>query len=193
MATPCHKPMRKDDNNCIVYHYGLKHVIFMSCQGMNLFLFVSIFSQQGILAAMSWTSWLTVLVKLFFCLDEFHDQGDSKWIVMRGQLRGHNHMPFGQPTPSRPIGRPEVGRLSGVFGGFSYYQLIVFFFNIVPLIMEFSLRFPSFHSTVLTAGTEVSRLFSFCSASRPRLQASGVVPRQHRRTAWGVQRGRRRP
>jgi hypothetical protein len=25
---------------------------------------------------------------------EFHDQGDAKWIVIRGQLRGHNGMPF---------------------------------------------------------------------------------------------------
>jgi hypothetical protein len=27
------------------------------------------------------------------------DQGDAKWIVIRGQLRGDNDMPFGQPTP----------------------------------------------------------------------------------------------
>jgi hypothetical protein len=30
---------------------------------------------------------------------EFHDQGDAKWIVIRGQLRGHNDTPFGQPPP----------------------------------------------------------------------------------------------
>jgi hypothetical protein len=47
---------------------------------------------------------------------EFHDQGDAKWIVIRGQLRGHNDAPFGRPTSGRPIGRS-----SGVFGGFSYY------------------------------------------------------------------------
>jgi hypothetical protein len=39
---------------------------------------------------------------------EFHDQGDAKWIVIRGQLRGHNDIPFGRPTP---------GRLIGIFGG----------------------------------------------------------------------------
>jgi hypothetical protein len=52
----------------------------------------------------------------FIYLGEFHDQGDAKWIVIRGKLRGHNDTPFGQPTPSRPIGRPGVGRPSGVFG-----------------------------------------------------------------------------
>jgi hypothetical protein len=26
---------------------------------------------------------------------EFHDQGDAKWIVIWGQLGGHNDMPFG--------------------------------------------------------------------------------------------------
>jgi hypothetical protein len=25
----------------------------------------------------------------------FHDQGDAKWIVIRGQLRGHNDTLFG--------------------------------------------------------------------------------------------------
>jgi hypothetical protein len=29
---------------------------------------------------------------------EFHYQGDAKWIVIRGQLRGHNDTPFGRPT-----------------------------------------------------------------------------------------------
>ena len=54
-------------------------------------------------------------------LSEFHDQGDAKWIVIRGQLRGHNDTSFGRPTPGRPIGRPVVGRSQGVFGGLSYY------------------------------------------------------------------------
>jgi hypothetical protein len=31
-------------------------------------------------------------------MGEFHDQGDAKWIVIRGQLRGHNDTPFGRPT-----------------------------------------------------------------------------------------------
>jgi hypothetical protein len=38
---------------------------------------------------------------------KFHDQGDTKWIVIRGKLRGHNDMPFGCPQ--------------GVFGGLSCY------------------------------------------------------------------------
>jgi hypothetical protein len=51
---------------------------------------------------------------------EFHDQGDAKWIV----IRGHNNMPFGRPTSSRPIGHPVVSCPQGVFGGLSYYPLI---------------------------------------------------------------------
>jgi hypothetical protein len=31
-------------------------------------------------------------------MGQFHDQGDAKWIVIRGQLRSHNDMPFGRPT-----------------------------------------------------------------------------------------------
>jgi hypothetical protein len=71
-----------------------------------------------------------------YSISKFHDQGDAKWIVIRGQLRGHNNTPIGRPTPGRPIGRPGVGCPMGVFGGFSYYQLVMLFFNIVPLIME---------------------------------------------------------
>jgi hypothetical protein len=33
-----------------------------------------------------------------------HDQADAEWIVTRGPIRGHNDTPFGQPTPSWPIG-----------------------------------------------------------------------------------------
>jgi hypothetical protein len=51
---------------------------------------------------------------------EFHDQGGAKWIVIRGQLRGHNDTPFGQPTPGQLVGRPRIGRPQGVFGGLSY-------------------------------------------------------------------------
>jgi hypothetical protein len=38
----------------------------------------------------------------------YHDQGDAEWIVTRGQLRGHNDMPFGRPTPGQPVGRPRA-------------------------------------------------------------------------------------
>jgi hypothetical protein len=31
------------------------------------------------------------------CLGEFHDQGDAKWIVIKGLLWGHNVTPFGRP------------------------------------------------------------------------------------------------
>ena len=52
---------------------------------------------------------------------QFHNQGDAKWIVIRGQLWNHKDTPFGRPTPGRPIGCPGVGRSQGVFGGLSYY------------------------------------------------------------------------
>jgi hypothetical protein len=64
---------------------------------------------------------------------KFHDQRDAKWVVIRGQLRGHNDMPFGLPTLGWPIGRPVVGRPQGVIGGFSYFKVvIILFLNIVP-------------------------------------------------------------
>jgi hypothetical protein len=52
---------------------------------------------------------------------EFHDQGDAKWIVFRGQLWGHNDTPFGRLTLGRPIARPGVGRPRDAFCGFSDY------------------------------------------------------------------------
>jgi hypothetical protein len=45
-----------------------------------------------------------------------HDQGDAKWIVIKEQLRGHTDMPFGQTTPSRPIGQLGVGVFGGLTG-----------------------------------------------------------------------------
>ena len=41
----------------------------------------------------------------------FHDQGDTKWIVIKGQLRGYNDTVFGRPPPGRPIGRPGLAAL----------------------------------------------------------------------------------
>jgi hypothetical protein len=46
-------------------------------------------------------------------------------------------MPCGQPAPGRPFGHPGSGPPQGILGGFSYYQLVILIFNIVPLIMEF--------------------------------------------------------
>jgi hypothetical protein len=63
---------------------------------------------------------------------KFHDQGDAKWIVIREQLRGHNDMPFGRPPPDRPSARRGVGRPQGVFGVFSYYQLVISSFQHRP-------------------------------------------------------------
>jgi hypothetical protein len=69
---------------------------------------------------------------------EFLDKGDAKWIVIRGQLRGHNNMPFGWPTSSQPIGHSVVGCPQGVIGAFQLLLISNIFFNIVPLIMEFT-------------------------------------------------------
>jgi hypothetical protein len=75
---------------------------------------------------------------------ESHDMGDAEWIVIRAQLWGHNDTPCGRLAPGRLIGQPGVGRPQGVFGGFSYYQLVMIFLNIVPLIMKFTSNIISF-------------------------------------------------
>jgi hypothetical protein len=46
---------------------------------------------------------------------KIHDQGDAKWIIIKGQLRGHNNA-----NPAN-IARPVVGRPQVVFGGLSFY------------------------------------------------------------------------
>jgi hypothetical protein len=40
---------------------------------------------------------------------------------------------FGWPTPGRLIGRPGVGHPQGIFGVFSYCQLVILFLNMVYL------------------------------------------------------------
>jgi hypothetical protein len=60
-------------------------------------------------------------MSMVWLFGKFHDQGDAKWIVFRGQLRGHNDTPFGLPTPGHHIGRPGVGHPQGVFGGLGFY------------------------------------------------------------------------
>jgi hypothetical protein len=49
-----------------------------------------------------------------------HDQADTRRIVIRGPLRGHNDTPYRWPTPVRPVSRPGVGRPQGVFGIFQH-------------------------------------------------------------------------
>jgi hypothetical protein len=48
-------------------------------------------------------------------------------------LRGPNDTPFVWPTPGQPIGCPGVGHPQGIFGVFSYYQLVTSFVNMVYL------------------------------------------------------------
>jgi hypothetical protein len=51
---------------------------------------------------------------------EFHDQGDAKWIVIRGHLRGHNDILVRRPTPRRPISLLGVSYPQGLSSVFSY-------------------------------------------------------------------------
>jgi hypothetical protein len=51
---------------------------------------------------------------------EFHDQGDTNWIVIGGSLWGHNDTPCGRPAAGRPIGRPGSGHPQGMIGGFLF-------------------------------------------------------------------------
>jgi hypothetical protein len=91
--------------------------------------------------------------------------GDAKWIVIRGQLRGHNDTPFEWPTPGRTLDCPVDGRPQGVFGGFSYSISVISFFNIVPLIMEFTSEDSSCQS-VLTSwlpGQSIQMVYKTCS------------------------------
>jgi len=52
---------------------------------------------------------------------KFHDQGDAKWIVIRGQLWGDDDTSCGQRARGWPIDRPGSGHPQGLFGDFSYY------------------------------------------------------------------------
>jgi aarF domain-containing kinase len=67
------------------------------------------------------TDKLRNLLDLHFLKGKFHDQENSKWIVIRRSLGGHNDMPCVRPAPDRPIGRPRSGGPQGIMGGFSYY------------------------------------------------------------------------
>jgi hypothetical protein len=43
--------------------------------------------------------------------------------------------PSWRPTPGQPIGCPGVGHLKGVFGAFSYYELVMLFLKMVCLTL----------------------------------------------------------
>jgi hypothetical protein len=51
-------------------------------------------------------------------MGEFHDQGDVKWTVIRGQLSGYNDTPCGLPAHGWPIGHPGSVHPQGVIGVF---------------------------------------------------------------------------
>jgi hypothetical protein len=52
---------------------------------------------------------------------KLHDKRGAKWIVITGQFRGHNDMPFGRPTPGRLVGRPGLAALQAYLVFFKYY------------------------------------------------------------------------
>jgi hypothetical protein len=58
----------------------------------------------------------------------------------------------------RPLGCPGVGRPQGIFGGLSYYQLVMLFSNIVPLIMEFTIDVKKVSSSAADRFTDTSSL-----------------------------------
>jgi hypothetical protein len=60
----------------------------------------------------------------------------------KGPLRGHNDMPFRRLATSRPNGRQGVGHPHGIFGVFSYYLLIMLFFNMVCLTVACISMYP---------------------------------------------------
>jgi hypothetical protein len=99
---------------------------------------------------------LAITITIFIVqAGKFHDLGVAKWIVIRGQLRGHNDTPCGQPTPGRPPGGwPPAGRDW-------WFQLLLICDNIFqhcPLNMEFTDR-PA-HS--LLGQLSVDSLFRIC-------------------------------
>jgi hypothetical protein len=63
--------------------------------------------------------------------NEFHDQVDTKWIVIRGTLRRRNDVPCGWPTPG---GWPPLTRI-WCFQLLIIRNKLIFFFNIVRLIV----------------------------------------------------------
>jgi hypothetical protein len=94
-----------------------------------------------------------------------HDQGDAKWIVIRGQLWGHNDTPFGWPTPGRPPrGWPPEGRIW-------WFKLLLIsnrIFQHCPPDRGIHLDFPSTIHDRPSPDLGVHRLFSqplLCSAA----------------------------
>jgi hypothetical protein len=52
----------------------------------------------------------------------------------------HNDTRFGRLTPSWPAGRPGVGFPQGIFGVFSYNEIVMLFLNMVCLTMALASR-----------------------------------------------------
>jgi hypothetical protein len=80
-------------------------------------------------------------------------------------------MPYRRPTPGWPIGRLVVGCPQGIFRGLSYYLLVIFFFNMVPLIMEFTEHISDHSVPSFTAYSRIMFLFTnslhLCSRNSP--------------------------
>jgi hypothetical protein len=52
---------------------------------------------------------------------EFHDEGEAKWIVIRGQLIGHINTPCGRPTLAGLSAAWGLAARSGYLVVLSYY------------------------------------------------------------------------
>jgi hypothetical protein len=75
--------------------------------------------------------WHCLLIVL--TIGEFHDQADFEWVKIRGPLM--IRPAGGQPPTDRSASR-GLAILRAYFDVFSYYQLVMLFFNIVRLIIE---------------------------------------------------------
>jgi hypothetical protein len=53
---------------------------------------------------------------------------------------GVNDTPCGRPAPGRPIGRPGSSCPQVIICVFNYCKLVILIFNIVPLIVEFTVK-----------------------------------------------------
>jgi hypothetical protein len=124
MATPCPTPM---DHLLAVRENRLSSLFFSLLQFL---LFV----------LQRFPSSVCVSRHFFLSLGGCHDQADAEWIVIWRPIWSYNNMPLGRPTSGRHIGRLGVGHPQGVFGVFSYYQLVMLFLNMVCLTVVLACR-----------------------------------------------------
>jgi hypothetical protein len=98
-------PRKMGSTGCMTNHLKKQHGFMSIYNAWKIFEELSQVKEQRLKAAKRKNS-------VTGYLGEFHDQGDAKWIVIRRPLRVHNDIPFGRPTPGRPIGCPGLAALT---------------------------------------------------------------------------------